>query len=191
MIALFPIPLKEKEEVGEQDFNSSWENCWGYRYLCLLPSDKDLTSCDWWNEILFLHSLKATETSTKTNSSLVCSSAVSAGLLVPCCSLSCLFNLKCLVPPAHSSSHLRIVQKEREGWVAWLQFCSLESSCQSSALRFTGETGCSGLSFALVGCQSPIKADKTVAEAGFNVIKHKSLALTRQEEQPSGIHCYL
>lgn len=132
---------------------------------------------------------------------MVCSSAVGAGLLVPCCSPSCLFNLKCLVRPSCSNSHrlrlsnrLRTVQKERQGWVLWLQFCSLESSCQSSALRFTGEAGCSGFSFpplALVGCQSPIKADETVAEAGFNVIKHKSLALTRQEEQPSGIHCYL
>lgn len=54
------------------------------------------------------------------------------------------------------------------------------------------EAGCCGFSLlphSLVGCQSPVKAAQT--EAGFSIIKHKSLALTRQEEQPSGICSYL
>jgi len=57
-----------------------------------------------------------------------------------------------------------------------------------------GEAGCCGFSLlphSLVGCQSPVKAAETVAEAGFSIIKHKSLALTGQEEQSSGICSYL
>lgn len=142
-------------------------------------------------KIIFSCSLDETETSTKMNDHPICSPVAGVGLLVlpdTFWTLSTQFHpltavpVGLVLPTPWTWSRRCCDQGGNFSFIPWYAVQHWDLWWGRLLWVFP---------HSLVGCQSPVKAAETVTEAGFSIIKHKSLALTRQEEQPSGICSYL